>query len=227
MLDERVDDCLRVFAIKLYQHHVARLTLDQGRDLAVATAKDQVAFPMPRQSCLGQCAVRNEFAALGAPRSAPRSCICLVRPVAVVPTIALDLPADCRWCSSQSCSDGPTPPRWLARSLLVGPASMRLRPELVGRDGFHLSRPGFDGSKSGRDQRACRSHATSSLASIAPKSARSGCPNSRFWVAASFAALLPPMRRLVCCSDRLNPPLMAALSGHSISAIQTITWPTA
>lgn len=107
MLDERVDDCLRVFAIKLYQHHVARLTLDQGRDLAVATAKDQVAFPMPRQSCLGQCAVRNEFAALGAPRSAPRSCICLVRQVAVVPTIALHLPADCRWCSSQSCSDGP------------------------------------------------------------------------------------------------------------------------
>ena len=125
MLDERVDDCLRVFAIKLYQHHVARLTLDQGRDLAVATAKDQVAFPMPRQSCLGQCAVRNEFAALGAPRSAPRSCICLVRQVAVVPTIALDLPADCRWCSSQSCRDGPNRrPATMAREIFSRWASV-------------------------------------------------------------------------------------------------------
>ena len=50
MLDERVDDRLRVFAIELHQHHVARLTLDQRRDLAVATAKDQITFPMPRHS---------------------------------------------------------------------------------------------------------------------------------------------------------------------------------
>ncbi|KWT66536.1 hypothetical protein APV28_4422 [Comamonas testosteroni] len=50
MLNERVDDCLRVFAIELHQHHVSRLTLDQGRNLAVATSKDQIAFPMPRHS---------------------------------------------------------------------------------------------------------------------------------------------------------------------------------
>lgn len=51
MLDERVDDRLRVFAIiELHQHHLARLTLDQRCELAVATAKDQIAFPMPRHS---------------------------------------------------------------------------------------------------------------------------------------------------------------------------------
>lgn len=46
-------------------------------------------------------------------------------------------------------------------------------------------------------------------------------PNSRFWVAASFATLLPPMRWLVCCKDRLNPsplsdtaPLVASAKSH-------------
>lgn len=50
MLDERVDDRLRVFAIELHQHHVARLTLDQGCNLAVAATKDQITFPMSRHS---------------------------------------------------------------------------------------------------------------------------------------------------------------------------------
>lgn len=50
MLDERVYHRLRVFAIQLHEHHVARLTLDQGCDLALATTKDQVAFPMPWHS---------------------------------------------------------------------------------------------------------------------------------------------------------------------------------
>lgn len=50
MLDKRVDDRLCVFAIELHQHHVARLTFYQRRDLAVATAKDQIAFPMSRHS---------------------------------------------------------------------------------------------------------------------------------------------------------------------------------
>ena len=46
VLDERVDDRLRVFAFQLHQHHVSRLALDQRRDLAVAAAEDQVSFPM-------------------------------------------------------------------------------------------------------------------------------------------------------------------------------------
>lgn len=102
------------------------------------------------------------------------------------------------------------PPRWLARSLLVRAVSMRLRPVLVGLDGFCLSRPGFDGSKSGRGQRVCRSPATPSLASSAPTSELSGYLNSRFWVAASLATLLPPMRWLVCCNDRWNPSAITA-----------------
>ena len=65
------------------------------------------------------------------------------------------------------------------------------------------------GSPRAYDQRACRSHAASSLASSAPTSAPSGYPNSRFLVAVSSATLLVPTRLSVCCIDRLNPPLVA------------------
>lgn len=74
-------------------------------------------------------------------------------------------------------------PRWRARYLLIRPESMRLRPVIIGPEGFHLSRPGIDGSKSRRNQSTCRSHATSGLASSTPTSAPSGYPNGRFWVA--------------------------------------------
>jgi len=46
VLDQSVDDGLRVFAIELYQHHVPRLAFDQGRDLAIGAAENQVAFPV-------------------------------------------------------------------------------------------------------------------------------------------------------------------------------------
>jgi len=48
MLDQRIDDGLRVLAIEFYQHHVPRLALDQRRDLAIAIAEDKVAFPVTR-----------------------------------------------------------------------------------------------------------------------------------------------------------------------------------
>jgi len=46
MLDERVDYRLGVFAGHSDQHHVTRMTLNQGRDLAVMTTDDQIAFPV-------------------------------------------------------------------------------------------------------------------------------------------------------------------------------------
>ena len=67
----------------------------------------------------------------------------------------------------------------------------------------------FGGLMSGRDQRACRSPAASSLASSAPTSAPSGYLNSRFLVVVSSATLLALTRWLVCCIDRLNPPCKA------------------
>ena len=45
MLDECVDDGPGVFAGHSDQHHVTRMTLHQGRDLAVMTADDQGHLP--------------------------------------------------------------------------------------------------------------------------------------------------------------------------------------
>src|ERR1700687_3720130 len=47
MLDQGVDDRLRIFAANLDQHRIAGMALDQGRNLAVLAAEQQVAFPVP------------------------------------------------------------------------------------------------------------------------------------------------------------------------------------
>src|SRR5664279_1146439 len=46
VLDERIDDRLRVLARNLDQHHVSRLTFHQRCDLAAATAEHQISFPV-------------------------------------------------------------------------------------------------------------------------------------------------------------------------------------
>ena len=48
ILDQGIDDRLGVLAVDLHQHHVARLPLHQGRDLAVLAAAQQVPFPVAR-----------------------------------------------------------------------------------------------------------------------------------------------------------------------------------
>jgi hypothetical protein len=56
VLDVRVDDSLGVLAVELYQHDVPRLALDQGGNLAVVAAEEQVALPMARNgSILDRC----------------------------------------------------------------------------------------------------------------------------------------------------------------------------
>ena len=47
MLDQRIDDRLRIFAANLDQHRIAGMALDQGRNLAVLATAQQVAFPVP------------------------------------------------------------------------------------------------------------------------------------------------------------------------------------
>ena len=46
MLYESVDDCLGVFSGDPDQHHVTRMTFNQGCDLAVVATYDQVTFPV-------------------------------------------------------------------------------------------------------------------------------------------------------------------------------------
>ena len=46
LLDQRVDDGLRVAARDLGEHHVPGLPFDQRDDVAVLRAAQQVAFPM-------------------------------------------------------------------------------------------------------------------------------------------------------------------------------------
>ena len=48
MFDERVDDRLQVLASPASPASRTHLTLNQRRDLAVATFKDQLPFPMTR-----------------------------------------------------------------------------------------------------------------------------------------------------------------------------------
>ncbi|MCY1293470.1 hypothetical protein D9M68_697070 [compost metagenome] len=48
VLDQGVDHSLRVFAGDLQQHDEPRLALDQGDDLAVSAAEQQIAFPVAR-----------------------------------------------------------------------------------------------------------------------------------------------------------------------------------
>src|SRR5450759_5198749 len=48
LLDERGDYRLGVLTGHLRQHHVTRMTLDQGRDVAVVRPGQQIAFPMAR-----------------------------------------------------------------------------------------------------------------------------------------------------------------------------------
>ena len=52
MLDERINDGLGVFAGHFDEHHVTRLALNQGRDLAVMATDDQIAFPVSRYSAI-------------------------------------------------------------------------------------------------------------------------------------------------------------------------------
>lgn len=47
MLDTRVDDGLDVFATDAYQHTATTVARDQGRDMAVVTTTQQIAFPIP------------------------------------------------------------------------------------------------------------------------------------------------------------------------------------
>src|SRR5271170_2165213 len=47
MLDQRVDDRLRIFAANLDQHRIAGMALDQSRNLAVLAAEQEVTFPVP------------------------------------------------------------------------------------------------------------------------------------------------------------------------------------
>ena len=55
MLDERVNNGLSIFFAHRREHHVARLAFDEGRDLAVLAAKQQVAFPVPRKRPVFDC----------------------------------------------------------------------------------------------------------------------------------------------------------------------------
>src|SRR5712671_4279374 len=48
LLDERRDCRLGVLTCHLGQHHVTRMTLDQGRDVAVVRPRQEIAFPMAR-----------------------------------------------------------------------------------------------------------------------------------------------------------------------------------
>ena len=48
LLDERGYDRLRLLVGHRRQHHVTRMALDQGRDMAVLRPRQQVAFPMTR-----------------------------------------------------------------------------------------------------------------------------------------------------------------------------------
>src|SRR6478609_11684160 len=48
LLDERADYRLGVLTCHLGQHHVTRMTLDQGRDVAVVRPRQEIALPMAR-----------------------------------------------------------------------------------------------------------------------------------------------------------------------------------
>src|SRR5262245_38801503 len=49
VLDEGVDDGLGIFAVDLREHDVAGLPFDQGGNLAIVAAKQEVTFPVTRQ----------------------------------------------------------------------------------------------------------------------------------------------------------------------------------
>lgn len=48
MLDQRIDDRLGIFASDFHQHHIARLTFNQGGDLAIRIAEQKIPFPVTR-----------------------------------------------------------------------------------------------------------------------------------------------------------------------------------
>src|SRR6266481_8065890 len=54
LLDERGNDRLRVLVGHLRQHYVARVTFDQGRDIAVFRTGQEIALPMT-----GYCPIFN------------------------------------------------------------------------------------------------------------------------------------------------------------------------
>ena len=56
VLDQCVDDGLRVLAWHLNQHHVTRVAFNQSGDLAVIATHDQITFPVARyRTILGFC----------------------------------------------------------------------------------------------------------------------------------------------------------------------------
>ena len=48
MLDQCVDDGLGIFTGHFHQHHITRLAFNEGRNLAVNTAAQQIPFPVSR-----------------------------------------------------------------------------------------------------------------------------------------------------------------------------------
>lgn len=112
-----------------------------------------------------------------------------------------------------------------ARSPRVSPRSMHLMHAVAALAGIHLSPQVFCESTYGHDRRVRRSHEASSLASNAPTSGPSDCPNSRSVAAVSSATLLPPLRWLVCCIDRLNPPPRADRSPLGAPSVGWVSFP--
>ena len=55
VLDECIDDRLGILAGDLHQHHVARLTFDEGRNLAAPAAAQQITFPVTGYRAVFNC----------------------------------------------------------------------------------------------------------------------------------------------------------------------------
>lgn len=55
MLDQRVDDRLGILVANLYQHHVARLTFDEGRNLSVSATEQQIPLPVTGHGTVFNC----------------------------------------------------------------------------------------------------------------------------------------------------------------------------
>jgi hypothetical protein len=52
VLDQRIHDCLSILLADLREHHIARLTFNERRDLAVLAAEQQITFPVSRERAI-------------------------------------------------------------------------------------------------------------------------------------------------------------------------------
>ena len=52
LLNQCIDHRLGVFAFDPHEHHVARVTFDQGGDLAVVAAEQEITFPVTGHSTI-------------------------------------------------------------------------------------------------------------------------------------------------------------------------------